>query len=221
MNDNKSIWENIYRSDLSNLKYPDSNLVSLFFNIKSAIPSDKKYLDFGCGSGNNAEFLLNHFKEVYAVDISDSAIELTRKRLGKENDKYNLNFNTKLDDNFKNFDLVVAWQSLSYNSKESFLVSFKKLIDCLKPNGIIIFTLIDVKDIKVKNSNQLNQFDYKINSNIKTQENCTIFAIDSYEQLLELLSGFSIDIVDYGQFGRYSREISGIQEYYIIAKKYE
>jgi len=221
MNDNKSIWENIYRSDLSNLKYPDSNLVSLFFNIKSAIPSDKKYLDFGCGSGNNAEFLLNHFKQVYAVDISDSAIELTRKRLGKENDKYNLNFNTKLDDNFKNFDLVVAWQSLSYNSKESFLVSFKKLIDCLKPNGIIIFTLIDVKDIKVKNSNQLNQFDYKINSNIKTQENCTIFAIDSYEQLLELLSGFSIDIVDYGQFGRYSREISGIQEYYIIAKKYE
>jgi SAM-dependent methyltransferase len=221
MKKNKSIWENIYRTNMSNLKYPDGNLVSLFFSIKQVIPSDKKYLDFGCGSGNNTEFLSNYFKEPFAIDISDSAIELTRKRLDKENDIDNLNFSTKLDDNFKNLDLIVAWQSLYYNSKESFLVSFKKLIGSLKPNGIIIFTLLDVKDIKVENSNQINQFDYKINSKIKSQENSIIFAIRSYEQLLELLSDFSIDIVDYGKFGRYSNSISGIREYYIIGKKYE
>jgi len=221
MKENKNAWENIYKNNMSYLKYPNDNLVSLFFNIKSMIPSDGKFLDFGCGSGNNAEFLSNYFQEFYAVDIANSSIELTRKRLNRMDSIYNLNFDTTINSSFRNLDFILAWQSLYYNSKESFIESFQELINCLKPNGIIIFSLLNIEDIKVENSTQINTFDYKINSTLKSQENCRIFALHSYEQLLELLNIFSIDIVDYGQFCRYSKKTSGTKEYYIIGKKHE
>jgi len=221
MKENRDVWESIYSDNMSYLNYPDSDLISLFFEIKSIIPSNKRCLDFGCGSGNNSEFLSEYFKELFAVDISVSAINLTRKRLNKIDKKYNLLFDTEINTSFKEVDFILAWQSLYYNSKESFIEAFKKLISCLKPNGIIIFSLLHMEDVKIKNSTKLNNTDYRINSSISTQENCIVFAISSYAELVELLKGFQIDIVDYGRFCRYSNETYGINEYYVIGKKNE
>jgi SAM-dependent methyltransferase len=221
MKENKNAWEEIYKNNMSYLNYPDSNLVSLFFKNKSNIVSNNKCLDFGCGSGNNAEFLAKYFNDLFAIDISSTAIELTRKRLDKMDSKYNAHFNTKMEGEImnKNFDFICAWQSLYYNSNLSFIKSLKKLIDSLNKDGIIMFTLLSKEDIKIKHSIQINNFDYKINGSISSQENCTVFAIDSSKHLLQLMSNFKIDIIDYGKFSLYSMKTFGINEYYIIGKK--
>lgn len=41
-------------------------------------------LELGCGNGRMTDFFADNFKKVYAVDISDEMIELSRKRLANK-----------------------------------------------------------------------------------------------------------------------------------------
>ncbi len=85
MDKNITNWEEIYSNNKAGsfLNYPNENLVTLFFQNRQYINQDGKCLDFGFGSSNNSEFLIQHMQELYGVEISQSSVNIAKKRLAK------------------------------------------------------------------------------------------------------------------------------------------
>ena len=212
----KNNWEKIYENG-NYFYYPDSNFVSLFFKIKKYFFSFNKCLDFGCGSGNNSEFLQLYFQEIYVVDISINALEITKKRLSLKENKY---FNTIIQDDMNELDCILAWQSLYYGTFTDFKDKLFKLIKILNKNGIIMFTLLKNNDSKILYSDFINKTDYVINDNIPTQKGCNIFFVDS-SIIVKIMNDYGLEIIDYGEFCRnsYKKENSKMSEYYFIGQK--
>lgn len=50
--------------------------------ISKFINNGKVWLDFGCGDGNSARFILKYFpqSQYYGVDVSSESIEVAKKR---------------------------------------------------------------------------------------------------------------------------------------------
>ena len=59
MKENKLNWEDIYSKGESYLEYPNEALVVTYHRIKKYLPQNTTCLDFGFGSGNNTQFLIN------------------------------------------------------------------------------------------------------------------------------------------------------------------
>ena len=70
-----------YRNKRYN-KYPFDSVVSFIFkNFKNKIRKNVKVLDLGCGGGNNSYFIAKEGFDLYAVDGSNTSIQITRKKL--------------------------------------------------------------------------------------------------------------------------------------------
>lgn len=97
-------------------------------------------LDIACGTGFGSEFIAKQQPtEVYAVDVADDAINITKEKLKNyknsfvsKQDGTNLSF----DDNF--FDLIFSIETIEHVEKdEAFL---KDLFRVLKPSGKLIIS---------------------------------------------------------------------------------
>ena len=79
-----NIWERNYKKKRYN-SYPYDKVVSIILRTYPIKKNRKKIkvLDLGCGGGNNTEFLAKEGFDVYAVDGSKEAINLTKKRVSK------------------------------------------------------------------------------------------------------------------------------------------
>ena len=53
----------------------------IFKNFKNKIRKNVKVLDLGCGGGNNSYFIAKEGFDLYAVDGSNTSIQITRKKL--------------------------------------------------------------------------------------------------------------------------------------------
>lgn len=92
-------------------------------------------LDFGCGTGLHAKYMLDAGKKIMATDTSDAMLEIARARLGldciidrKKSDKPRFDFIYSLFD-------VVSYQT----SEKSLIKFFTEVESLLKPNGMFIF----------------------------------------------------------------------------------
>lgn len=106
------------------------NRAKIIKNLKK----EGRILDIGCGEGG---FLFDIHKEgweVYGNDISKTACDFARKKLGSENiyhdDLLSLNFSR----NF--FDIVTMWHTLEHIKKPR--ATLKKVHGLLKDDGILI-----------------------------------------------------------------------------------
>jgi len=179
MNTNKQSWESIYRNGNSCLKYPSQTLVILYHRVKMYLPKTVTCLDYGFGSGNNSEFLIEKVDAFYGVETSPSAKEITCKRLKnyavfkKENlilvssDDYIESYSNK-------FDLIVAWNVVDYNTLETLKATINNLFGYLKKTGILIVTMATQNDTSQKNSTPLSHNTYLLNNNINGQAGCTV-----------------------------------------------
>ncbi len=222
---NKNIenWETIYQQKKAGnyLTYPSEHLVSLFFQHKVEINLQGNCLDFGFGSANNSEFLIQHMQHLYGIEIAESSLLNARKRLANYPNFNPDNFkitNGKLDFSELFFDLIVAWQMLYYNDKKSLIATIAKLHRYLKPDGILICTLITHNDIKVKYAKCIAPDTYEIDDRISHQEGCHVFSPKNKEDFLALFEAF--DDIDVGYYERTSfLKENATSEYYLIARK--
>lgn len=88
--DRKKHWENIYQT--KNLKdvswYQPTPTTSLDFLKQFNIPTSAKIIDIGGGDSFLVDHLLNlGYKDVTVLDISESAIEKAKQRLGERSTK--------------------------------------------------------------------------------------------------------------------------------------
>lgn len=77
------MWERIYKEKGSGsfFRYPSEIFVTQFLRHKNNITLNGKALDYGCGSGNNTEFLIEEMESVFGLDISESSIGITKKKI--------------------------------------------------------------------------------------------------------------------------------------------
>lgn len=79
MNENKTDWEQLYRDDFKpwDTGRPDSHLIQTVTEIPI---SPCRALDVGCGTGESAIWLAQQGFKVTAIDLSETALNLSRKK---------------------------------------------------------------------------------------------------------------------------------------------
>ncbi|MBE7411198.1 MAG: class I SAM-dependent methyltransferase [Leptospiraceae bacterium] len=185
----KILWDNHYKKEKSKLKYPDENLV----RILSSLPNRGKALDFGAGSGRHSVLLKDFGFEVYAADYSEKSIEQIQL--------LNLDIHTSIVGSppfrlqSEEFDLIVNWGVLHYNTLEESIKILKEFYRILKPGGILAGTIRSKNDtyLKVKNTE----------IQIEDLKGGQIF-LYSFDELKDLLKDFS-----YSEFGYSERSPIG------------
>ena len=98
----------------------------------SRLPTAASILDFGCGSGRDTKYFLEHGYNVEATDGSEQLCKLASEFTGIQ--VKNQLF-TELDETNK-YDGVWACSSILHASKLELHDIFKKVAIALKPNGI-------------------------------------------------------------------------------------
>ena len=113
----------------------------------SGISEGMRVLDLGCGKGDVSFLLADKVGQggaVLGVDRNPKAIELAKSRVESEN-KSNISFmEIELSGSLSElgvFDAVIARRVLMYLPDPSMVL--KKVINLLKPNGIVAFQEID------------------------------------------------------------------------------
>ena len=88
--------ENVYKKNKQINKYPYSSIVSNIFKFTHK-RDNKKILDIGCGTGNHLKFLAENNFDTYGIDISPSAVNISKDFLFKNN----LQANVKVSDSYR------------------------------------------------------------------------------------------------------------------------
>ncbi|MFH0949397.1 MAG: class I SAM-dependent methyltransferase [Candidatus Aenigmatarchaeota archaeon] len=109
----------------------------------------KKVLDLCFGTGRHTVFLAENGFDVYGIDISKTGKAITERKIKEKNLK---NIHLKIadmhdipfDNNF--FDAIIAVHALPHNTLVGLKQTISEMERTLKPNGILIATLISTKD---------------------------------------------------------------------------
>lgn len=107
-----------------------SNIRNRFINL---IPEGGHILDFGCGSGRDSRFFLDHGYSVIAVDASHKLAKLASEYICQPVE--NITFQEL--DYLKTFDGIWACASLLHCPKSKIGAVIQKMTKALKDNGII------------------------------------------------------------------------------------
>ena len=215
---NNNIWEDeVYKKNKKINKYPYISIVSNIYKYVNKGNNNKiKILDVGCGSGNHLKFLCENGFDVYGIDISQTAINISNNFLQKNNLKAKLSVcdSSKLFFENEYFDCLIDRASLTHNS-----FNYKKCIDevyrVLKLDGIFITEIFGKKSSDKK-------YGEKINDNVYTNFykggflNSSVYLID-YDEIKIIFKDFKIlkiikkYIINHG--------LNEIQYFEIILKK--
>jgi 2-polyprenyl-3-methyl-5-hydroxy-6-metoxy-1,4-benzoquinol methylase len=116
-NVNAEIWDALY--DAGNyLHYPSEVFVQLYFRSFGKGPRTGRFLDYGCGSGNNSEFLARQGWDVTGADISTRALDLQKKRLdilGAASSQICIDGLAPIRSQIGTYDNILCWDCLCYN----------------------------------------------------------------------------------------------------------
>lgn len=102
------------------------------------------YLDIACGTGNVTIRLAKHFKEVYAVDLSEDMLREAYEKFKKEKIKGRIICQNMAELTLnKKFDLITSvLDSTNYITEEEDLISYLEGVkDHLNDKGIFIFDI--------------------------------------------------------------------------------
>ena len=114
-------------------------LYSDFLNILENETKTKQVLDFGCGTGNFTEKVINfNPKKIVAVDISEEAIKKAKNnpRLNRKNIEYRVENCEDLSLNSDSFDIAYGSGILHHLNLNKSLSELKRI---LKKDGKIVF----------------------------------------------------------------------------------
>lgn len=127
----KNEWNIYWKNKNTNVSWLKRRMIRI---VNKYIKKNMKVLDAGCGSGFFSKYFVDKDCNVFALDYSRKALEMTKKLdkriITKRGDASNLKFNNN------SFDLVFSDGLLEhYKKPEKILKEFNRV---LKPSGIII-----------------------------------------------------------------------------------
>jgi len=99
------------------------------------IPSAKKIIDLGCGTGIVTQKL--QYKQLYALDISEKLLAQAKLKLGNEN----ITYLEQSFDAFSGLELDLAFANMSLQWSEDLEVTLNNIKANLQPKGILAFSI--------------------------------------------------------------------------------
>lgn len=114
---------------------------------------NKRALDLGCGSLRHSKYLFNCGFVVDAIDKDEEVVKYADFFDSRPKGLFNLiisDYNT-LDLGTEKYDIVVAQNTLSFNSKTLLDNLFSKISKSLKRNGVFVGNLYGVNDFRSVN----------------------------------------------------------------------
>ena len=136
------------------------------------LPVNASILDFGCGSGRDTKYFLDHGMNVEAIDGSKELCKMASEYTGIE--VKHMIFQ-ELDE-IEKYDGIWACSSILHLSKFELLLVLKKMIVALKDNGIIY-----------------TSFKYGEFEGNRNDRYFTDFTIDSFKNFIKNVDNISIE----------------------------
>ncbi|MBL7045403.1 MAG: class I SAM-dependent methyltransferase [Parcubacteria group bacterium] len=181
----KSVWENINVHGM-NL---DVNLVKC---QKYLFPDSagKKLLYIGFGEGQNLIYLAKEGFDVYGTEIAENRFSEAKKRLKKHKIRADLRLVESNLLPFKDdyFDVVIGWQSLYYNNKETLTGALSEINRVLKPGGKFLSSMISPKQTLLCNKEIAPSVYHPAKET--GQSNCIVFCFKTKEQINRIYKEF-------------------------------
>ncbi|EKQ58325.1 MULTISPECIES: class I SAM-dependent methyltransferase [unclassified Clostridium] len=181
----------------------------------------KIIMDLGCGKGRHTVYFAQQEFNVFATDISETAIAETKARI-KELEFKNVQFRQHdmreipFDDNY--FDGVLCVWTTGVGTLEDCRRHINEIHRVLKTNGIVIIDYVSTSDKQCGIGDEIEKNTY-IN-NIKGEEDIPYHysTKEELEELYSSFSGFFIKPVDYNFFDRNGGKYT-IEAFVVIAVK--
>lgn len=142
----KHKWEGLHLKERFQPKYPSEHVVRFIFaRFPRGLDQRRqlKILDLGCGAGAHTIFLAREGFQVYATDISEEGLKVTKKRL-KDNKLKAILKNATMEsqpfpDNF--FDGIISFGVFYYNHQKEYRKAVSEIYRVLKKRGkALVFT---------------------------------------------------------------------------------
>lgn len=143
----------------------------------------KKVLEIGCGLGVQPVKLAKAGADVTAIDISDFAVEMTKKNLEVHNLKAEVfrGNGERLEFDDRNFDTVLSISSLPYTPNPEIMISeIHRVLKIGREAYIVLY-----------NSNSWLNLLFKLSGKESYRENAPVFKQHSIEEFKRLLISFS------------------------------
>lgn len=135
---NTQIWDTLYKNG-AQMSHPDDSFIRMsYYLLKDNV---NKVLDYGFGSGVTTMHLAQRNFNVTGLEVSQEAIKLTHQRLAAINASAQLDLydgTPQLTYSDNSFDAIIAWQSLTYNTPDSFEKIMAEFYRVLKPGGVFL-----------------------------------------------------------------------------------
>lgn len=143
------------------------------------LSKDAYILDFGCGSGRDSKYFIEKGYKVKAIDGSDQMCKFARKYIDQE--VTCMNFEELNDIN--TYDAIWACSSILHVEKENLPNILLKMINAVKPNGIIYASFKIGTGYEIQNGKYYNYLTKKDMVQLLKGINEDIKIIDYFETL--------------------------------------
>lgn len=153
------------------------NLESIYIKYLNYLPKNAYILDFGCGSGRDSKYFIERGYKVKAIDGSEELCKLASNYLNQE--VICMHFED-LDD-INTYDGIWACSSILHVEKELLPSILTKMINSLKPNGIIYTSFKIGTGSSITNGKYYNYIDKTEMIDILNNINKNIKLIDYFE----------------------------------------
>ena len=136
-----SEWDQIFteKGKVFTEPHPDIERIIKFFKEKGV----RRVLDLGCGTGRHLIYLSKKGFEVFGLDASPKALEISEKWLNEEKEKAELQLH-RIEHEFPYengfFDAIISIQVIHHNLMKDILFTINEIERILKSKGIIYIT---------------------------------------------------------------------------------
>jgi SAM-dependent methyltransferase len=210
---NTRIWQSLYEGG-NYLHYPSEVFVQLYFRTLGKARKSGKFLDHGCGSGNNSEFLARQGWAVVGTDISQKALELQKARLtgmGGPHAQVLIRPDAALSGQLDRYDHILAWDSLCYNRLAKARVDSEYLATSLNKGGYLFVNMPTLRHEFAAKGSRRPDGSFENNRPGTHQEGAIMTIPDSLDDLCSWFP--ALKIVERGYF---TFDFNGFREFMIV-----